>query len=49
MVNDAVSIPADSFAILENDGEQFTLKASENAVVLILSGQPLNEPIANQV
>ena len=48
MVNDAFSIPADHLAVLNNDGEQFTLKATENAVILVLSGQPLNEPIAAQ-
>jgi hypothetical protein len=30
----------------EDGGESFTLEAPENTVVLIMSGQPLHEPIA---
>ena len=48
VVNGAVSIPADHLAVLENDGERFTLSAEEESIVLILSGKPLNEPIAAQ-
>ncbi len=28
-----------------NDGEDFTIEASEKAIVLIMSGEPINEPI----
>ena len=31
---------------MSNDGENFTIVASENAVYLVLSGEPINEPIA---
>ena len=30
----------------KNEGESFTIKAAENSIVLILSGEPINEPIA---
>jgi redox-sensitive bicupin YhaK (pirin superfamily) len=36
----------DHFLLFKNDGETFHIKATEDAVVLILSGEPINEPIA---
>lgn len=45
-VNGETSVATDHLALLANDGERFTIEASENAVVLILSGEPINEPIA---
>lgn len=45
-VNGETSVATDHLALLSNDGERFTVEASENAVVLILSGEPINEPIA---
>lgn len=38
--------PTNYFVLMENDGENFTIEASEDAVALIISGEPLNEPIA---
>ncbi len=38
--------PVNHFVLFENYGETFTIQASEDAVVLILSGEPINEPIA---
>jgi len=43
---DEESVPSDHFVLMENDGDSFTVKATEDAVVLVLSGKPLNEPIA---
>jgi hypothetical protein len=37
---------ADQLVKFEDGGESFTLEAPENTVVLIMSGQPLHEPIA---
>ncbi len=31
---------------MKNDGEEFDVKAKEDSIVLILSGEPINEPIA---
>ena len=45
-VNGETPVATDHLALLSNDGERFTVEASENAVVLILSGEPINEPIA---
>lgn len=45
-VNDTEIVPSDHFALFENDGEEFTVEANEDAIVLVLSGEPINEPIA---
>ena len=45
-INDIEKVAEDSFALFERDGEKFTVTASEDAVVLILSGEPIREPIA---
>ena len=36
-----------SFVLFGNEGENITIKASEEAVLLLLSGEPINEPIAS--
>ncbi len=38
--------PTNHLALMANEGEVFTISANEKAVVLVLSGEPLNEPIA---
>ena len=38
----------ENVALFENKGEDFTIKATEKAIVLVLSGEPINEPIAAQ-
>ena len=37
-----------SITLFQNDGEIFSIKAIENSIVLILSGEPIHEPIAAQ-
>lgn len=39
------TVPTDHFVLFENQGETFTIEASEDAIVLVMSGEPLNEPI----
>lgn len=46
VVND-VPVATDQFVLMANDGEDFTLKASSDAVVLVMSGEPINEPIVS--
>ncbi len=46
LVNGTEEVPLDHFALFTNTGETFTVSATENSVVFILSGEPLNEPIA---
>ncbi len=36
-----------SFALFSNDGEDIQVTSDENAVILLLSGEPINEPIAS--
>jgi redox-sensitive bicupin YhaK (pirin superfamily) len=36
-----------SFVLFKNDGEEITLKATDKAVVLVMSGEPIHEPIAS--
>lgn len=45
-VNDTEDAPTDHFVLMANDGEDFSITATEDAIVLILSGEPINEPIA---
>jgi redox-sensitive bicupin YhaK (pirin superfamily) len=37
---------SDHFVLFKNDGERVTVESIEDAVLLILSGEPINEPIA---
>ncbi|MDP2060605.1 MAG: pirin-like C-terminal cupin domain-containing protein, partial [Flavobacteriaceae bacterium] len=47
-VNEVEPVPTDHFVLFENQGENFTVEALENAIVLVLSGEPIREPIAAQ-
>ncbi|MNU87945.1 Quercetin 2,3-dioxygenase [compost metagenome] len=44
-VNGKENVPTDHLALFENKGTGFTIEATENAVVLVLSGEPINESI----
>lgn len=46
-VNNKEAVMEDHVALFKNDGADFTIEALENAVVLVLSGEPINEPIAS--
>ena len=45
-INDTENASLDQFVLFKNDGELFSIEATEDSVVLILSGEPINEPIA---
>lgn len=45
-VNGTEKVPVDNFALFENKGETFQIVANENSLVLVLSGEPIDEPIA---
>jgi len=52
VVNGSVAIngqraPEHSFVLFGNDGEDIEINAIEDAVLLLLSGEPINEPIAS--
>jgi redox-sensitive bicupin YhaK (pirin superfamily) len=42
--NDKLSV--NNLALLERDGEGFTVEALENGIFLVMSGEPIDEPIA---
>lgn len=48
IVNGEEKITTNHFALMANDGENFEIEATEDALVLVLSGEPINEPIAAQ-
>ncbi len=46
LINSTDTVPADHFVLFMNDGEQFTVETEEDSIVLIISGEPIREPIA---
>nr|WP_315031310.1 pirin family protein [uncultured Chryseobacterium sp.] len=44
-INEEEYVKADHFALFKNEGETFTIEAKEDSIVLIISGEPINEPI----
>jgi quercetin 2,3-dioxygenase len=44
-VNDSENVGNAELALFEHDGERFTLEAPEDATVLVMSGEPIDEPI----
>ncbi|QID17559.1 pirin family protein [Nitrogeniibacter mangrovi] len=47
-VNDTEPVRAGQFALLDRDGEALFLEADDAAALLVLSGEPIDEPIAGQ-
>lgn len=45
MVNDQ-PVTTDHFVLFNNDGENISIRTNEDATILVLSGEPINEPIA---
>jgi redox-sensitive bicupin YhaK (pirin superfamily) len=45
-VNGTTLAPTDSFILFNHDGENVLVEATDNCKVLIMSGEPLNEPVA---
>lgn len=39
-------VNADHFVLFKNDGEEITVEATEDSIILVLSGEPIDEPIA---
>ncbi|MCC7029571.1 MAG: pirin family protein [Chitinophagaceae bacterium] len=46
VINDDETVDTDHLALFSNEGEEFSIRATEDALVLILSGEPIQEPIA---
>jgi redox-sensitive bicupin YhaK (pirin superfamily) len=43
-INDQ-NVPADSFALFKNEGEVIHIRAEQDSILLLLSGEPIEEPI----
>lgn len=46
-INGDITVPEDHFAMFKNDGDTFTVEALTDTIALVLSGEPINEPIAS--
>ena len=46
-INDSEIATEDNFVYFQHDGEDISIEALEDAIVLIMSGEPINEPIAS--
>ncbi len=46
VVNEEHQVGTSHFALFSNDGESFTISCTEDATILVLSGEPILEPIA---
>jgi len=46
IVNGSEKAPSDNLILFKNDGEKFAIEAEEDSIVLIISGEPISEPIA---
>lgn len=47
LINGKDNAPTDHFVLFGNEGEEFNVQALDNAVVLIMSGEPILEPIVS--
>lgn len=45
-INDSETAPTDHFVLFGNKGTSVKIEALENSIVLVLSGEPIDEPIA---
>ena len=45
-VNDTEHTPVDNFILFKNEGNMISVEAEEDSIFLVLSGEPIDEPIA---
>jgi redox-sensitive bicupin YhaK (pirin superfamily) len=46
-INESKTAPENNFVLFGHEGEEIVIDAIKDSIVLILSGEPLNEPIAS--
>lgn len=46
LINGNSEVFEDNFTLFKSDGDTFTIEAATASIILVLSGEPLNEPIA---
>jgi redox-sensitive bicupin YhaK (pirin superfamily) len=44
-VNKTENAPTDHFILFKNDGETIYINALQDAILLVLSGEPIDEPV----
>ena len=47
IVNESKNVTENHFVFFGHDGEDIVIEASDNSIVLMLSGEPIREPIAS--
>ena len=47
IINGSEVVPTNHLALMSNDGEKFEIEATADSLILVLSGEPINEPIAS--
>ena len=45
-INESATTPSNNFVLFANEGETISVKAEEDSIFLLLSGEPISEPIA---
>ena len=46
-INNTDTAPADNFVLFKNDGEEIRVEAEQDSIILVMSGEPIDEPIAS--
>jgi redox-sensitive bicupin YhaK (pirin superfamily) len=46
-INDSILVNSDNFVLMKHDAEYFKIEAQKESIVLILSGEPIIEPISS--
>jgi quercetin 2,3-dioxygenase len=46
-INDSKTVIQDNFVLFKHDEETFKIKALKDSIILILGGEPINEPVAS--
>ncbi len=47
-VNNSASVPVNNFVLFKNSGEEIFLNMQEDSVFLVMSGEPIDEPVVAQ-
>jgi hypothetical protein len=46
-INNSKTAPEDHFILFGHEGEDIVIEANEKSIVLVMNGEPINEPIAS--
>jgi redox-sensitive bicupin YhaK (pirin superfamily) len=47
-INNSETVPENYFILYKHDGEDITIEAVKESMILVLSGEPIDEPVASQ-